>query len=109
LNEEAAKSREMVAKVLGANPAAASSVKPSTIATDIDCDECGKPMIIRNSRRGYFLGCSGYPKCKNTGDVPANLADQLGLNNNGKGETPSPTPEKLDESYGEIETDLSVE
>jgi DNA topoisomerase-1 len=109
LNEEAAKSREMVAKVLGANPAAAGTVKPSTYATDIDCDECGKPMTIRNSRRGYFLGCSGYPKCKNTGDVPANLVEQLGLN--GKAET-SKSPENggpSSESDGEIETDLSIE
>jgi len=21
-------------------------------------------MALRSSRRGYFLGCSGYPKCK---------------------------------------------
>jgi DNA topoisomerase-1 len=106
LNEEAAKSREMVAKVLGANPAAASSVKPSTIATDIDCDECGKPMIIRNSRRGYFLGCSGYPKCKNTGDVPAKLVEELGLNSNGKTETP---PAAASSDEGEIETDLAID
>jgi DNA topoisomerase-1 len=110
LNEEAAKSREMVAKVLGANPAAASSVKPSTIATDIDCDDCGKPMIIRNSRRGYFLGCSGYPKCKNTGDVPAKLVEELGLNSNGKTETP---PTAASGGGGEdddsVETDLTVD
>ncbi len=83
LNEESAKSRDMVSKILGDNPAAAGVVKPSSIATDIDCEDCGKPMTIRNSRRGYFLGCSGYPKCKNTGDVPANLIEQLGLNNDG--------------------------
>jgi DNA topoisomerase-1 len=110
LNEEAAKSREMVAKVLGENPANASTVKPSTYATDIDCDECGKPMTIRNSRRGYFLGCSGYPKCKNTGDVPANLVEQLGLNNgNGNAETPPAPEESSSNSDGEIETDLELE
>ena len=37
-------------------------------------------MIIRTGRRGQFLGCSGYPKCKNTGEVPAKLAEELGLN-----------------------------
>ena len=114
LNAESAKSKEMVAKVLGDNPAAAASVKPSSIATDIDCDDCGKPMTIRNSRRGYFLGCSGYPKCKNTGDVPANLAEQLGLNGNAKSENPTAsaptdTGESDSGSEGEIETDLELE
>lgn len=30
------------------------------------CEECGKPMLIRWSRKGKFLGCSGFPECKNT-------------------------------------------
>ena len=37
-------------------------------------------MIIRNGRRGQFLGCSGYPKCKNTAEVPAKLLEEMGLN-----------------------------
>ena len=57
--------------------------RANNIATDIDCDECGKPMVIRNGRRGPFLGCSGYPKCKNTGEVPAKLMEEMGLNGNG--------------------------
>jgi len=28
------------------------------------CPNCGKPLVIRESRYGQFLGCSGYPKCK---------------------------------------------
>lgn len=28
------------------------------------CEKCGKEMVVRNGRYGYFLGCSGYPKCK---------------------------------------------
>jgi DNA topoisomerase-1 len=80
LKEGAAKAQEMVAKIVGDNPAAAGAIKPSTFTTDIDCDECGKPMMIRTGRRGRFLGCSGYPKCKNTGEVPAKLLEELGLN-----------------------------
>ena len=34
------------------------------IVTDHMCDKCGKPMVLRTSKRGEFLGCSGYPKCK---------------------------------------------
>ena len=29
------------------------------------CDKCGKPMVQRKSQHGAFLGCSGYPNCKN--------------------------------------------
>lgn len=31
----------------------------------IDCDKCGRPMGIKRSRRGEFLGCTGYPDCRN--------------------------------------------
>jgi DNA topoisomerase-1 len=39
--------------------------------TDIPCNLCGRPMMIRTAGTGVFLGCSGYslpPKerCKNT-------------------------------------------
>lgn len=29
------------------------------------CDKCGKEMEIKKGPYGDFLGCSGYPKCKN--------------------------------------------
>jgi DNA topoisomerase-1 len=29
------------------------------------CDVCGRPMIVKFGRFGAFLGCSGYPDCKN--------------------------------------------
>jgi len=107
LNEESAKAAEMVSKVIGANPAAVGATPtPSKIATDIDCDDCGKPMVIRKGRRGYFLACTGYPKCKNTGEVPANLAEQLGLNQDARTAPTPPQPAGGDE---EIPTDLEVE
>ncbi len=31
---------------------------------DSTCELCGKPMVIKWSRRGKFLSCSGYPQCK---------------------------------------------
>ncbi|MEJ5244154.1 MAG: type I DNA topoisomerase [Bacteroidota bacterium] len=31
--------------------------------TDVLCDECGAPMVIKVSRRGRFLACSRYPDC----------------------------------------------
>lgn len=36
------------------------------VREDVLCEKCGKPMVVRQSRRGKFLGCSGYPKCKST-------------------------------------------
>ena len=42
------------------------------IITETLCDKCGKPMVLRSSKRGYFLGCSGYPKCKNI----VNISDE---------------------------------
>jgi DNA topoisomerase-1 len=91
LKDEAAKSQDLIAKILGENPTVASAKKQiSGTTTDIDCDECGKPMIIRSGRRGYFLGCSGYPKCKNTGEVPAKLLEELGVNEDKKDAVPPP-------------------
>ncbi|MGO9451918.1 MAG: type I DNA topoisomerase [Candidatus Binataceae bacterium] len=38
--------------------------EPTTPApTDQVCDKCGKPMVLKRSRFGEFLGCSGYPDC----------------------------------------------
>jgi DNA topoisomerase-1 len=44
--------------------------RPKPVMTDIRCDECGQPMVVRTGRRGKFLGCSGYPKCKGTKELP---------------------------------------
>jgi DNA topoisomerase-1 len=39
-----------------------------------ECPKCGKPLVLRKSIYGAFLGCSGYPKCRYTeklqDDVP---------------------------------------
>ncbi len=34
-------------------------------APDTVCDKCGKQMVLKRGRFGVFLGCSGYPECKN--------------------------------------------
>ena len=41
------------------------------------CPDCGAPMKIREGKRGYFLGCSKFPKCKGTREAPAELLEQL--------------------------------
>jgi len=42
------------------------------------CPECGAPMKLRPGRRGFFLGCSKYPKCKGTREASAELLEQAG-------------------------------
>ncbi|HWR59291.1 MAG TPA: type I DNA topoisomerase, partial [Thermodesulfovibrionales bacterium] len=41
-------------------------VKPADIPTDVTCEKCGMPMVIKWGRHGRFMACSGYPDCKNT-------------------------------------------
>ncbi len=36
--------------------------------TDVLCEVCGRPMVIRWGKNGPFLSCSGYPECKNARD-----------------------------------------
>ncbi|MBM3940854.1 MAG: DNA topoisomerase I, partial [SAR202 cluster bacterium] len=33
--------------------------------TDEICDQCGRPMVIRQGRFGPFVSCSGFPECRN--------------------------------------------
>ncbi len=47
-------------------PAASSGPDLKTIVVDETCDACGAAMTVRKGRRGFFLGCSKYPKCKTT-------------------------------------------
>lgn len=41
------------------------------------CPECGAAMKLRGSRRGYFLGCTKYPKCKGTREASPEILDQV--------------------------------
>ena len=47
-------------------PAAAAGPDLKTVIPEETCEDCGAPMTVRKGRRGYFLGCSKYPKCKGT-------------------------------------------
>ena len=47
------------------------------------CPSCGKPMILKKSRKGnFFLGCTGYPACGETKFVDVGLVEEY-LNRNG--------------------------
>jgi DNA topoisomerase-1 len=48
-------------------PAAASNgTDLKAIQVEETCDQCGGSMVVRRGRRGFFLGCGNYPKCKGT-------------------------------------------
>ncbi len=38
----------------------------SSEATDLVCEKCHKPMVLRHGKYGDFFACSGYPECRNT-------------------------------------------
>jgi DNA topoisomerase I len=43
--------------------------------TDLLCEKCGKPLVIKWGKHGSFIACTGYPECTNTREVPVDLAD----------------------------------
>ena len=52
------------------------------------CKSCGKPLVRRESSKGAFFGCSGYPSCKQlyqiTEDGKPDFAAQKGSKKEGK-------------------------
>ncbi len=43
--------------------------------TDLLCEKCGKPMVIKWGKHGSFIACTGYPECTNTREVEQEVAD----------------------------------
>ena len=43
------------------------------------CDICGKPMALKRGRFGQFLGCTGYPECKNIKRLPKDAPRDTGV------------------------------
>ena len=46
--------------------------------TDFVCEKCGKKMIKRLGRYGYFIACSGFPECKNTKGISFGVCPKCG-------------------------------
>lgn len=38
-------------------------MKRTGLITDLTCEVCGKPTVIKNGKYGPFLSCSAYPEC----------------------------------------------
>lgn len=68
------------------------------IETNVKCPKCGRPMLVRTSRKGtQFLGCSGYPECQ--------TAMSLNAINEG-GETQSTEQEVCEEKCAKCGSDM---
>ena len=39
-------------------------------ASDEVCEKCGRPMVKKLGRFGYFLACTGFPECMSTKSLP---------------------------------------
>ncbi|MDP7070164.1 MAG: DNA topoisomerase [Phycisphaerales bacterium] len=37
------------------------------LKTELECEKCGKPLNLRMGKRGPWLGCSSFPKCRGRG------------------------------------------
>ena len=59
------------------------------VEAGISCQKCGQRMVIRSGRRGKFIACSGYPRCRNT--RPFEKLEQLQAEAVANGTVPEPT------------------
>ncbi len=48
--------------------------------TDVVCEKCGRPMVKKLGRFGFFLACTGFPECKNTKSIPLARCPRPGCN-----------------------------
>ena len=51
------------------------NIKRMEKPTDLVCDKCGKPMVIKWGKHGSFIACTGYPECTNTRELQVDLPD----------------------------------
>ena len=42
------------------------NVKIEDEVSDVECEECGRMMVIKYGPHGKFLACPGFPECRNT-------------------------------------------
>jgi DNA topoisomerase-1 len=51
------------------------NIKRMEKPTDLTCDKCGKPMVIKWGKHGSFIACTGYPECTSTRELTVDLPD----------------------------------
>jgi DNA topoisomerase-1 len=68
-----------------------------TIVVDEPCEQCGGAMVVRRGRRGPFLGCGNYPKCKNTREPDEATREKIAALEAGSA-APTPAPSAVSEA-----------
>jgi DNA topoisomerase-1 len=46
--------------------------------TDLVCEKCGKMMLKKLGRFGFFLACSGFPECRTAKSLPLGICPKCG-------------------------------
>jgi DNA topoisomerase-1 len=54
--------------------------------TDLKCEKCGKPLVIKWGKHGSFIACTGYPECTYTRELTVDLPDVDGADLSEQGE-----------------------
>ena len=62
------------------------NIKRMEKPTDLLCDKCGKPLVIKWGKHGSFLACTGYPDCTYTRELTVDLPDVDGTDLSEQGE-----------------------
>jgi DNA topoisomerase-1 len=51
------------------------NIKRMERPTDLICEKCGKPLVIKWGKHGSFIACTGYPECTFTRELTVDLPD----------------------------------
>ncbi len=62
------------------------NIKRMEKPTDLLCDKCGKPLVIKWGKHGSFLACTGYPECTYTRELTVDLPDLEGADLSDQGD-----------------------
>ncbi|MDR2340650.1 MAG: type I DNA topoisomerase [Deltaproteobacteria bacterium] len=71
---------------------------------ELNCEKCGRPMVLKKGPYGHFLACSGYPGCKNT--LPLKVSD--GVAELRANEPPPEIPEGYDVTCPRCQNPMQV-
>ena len=80
--------------------------KPQPEATGVKCHKCRQgELVIRQSKRGPFLGCNRFPRCRTI--VAVAQLDRL-KELQSAGQWPPDSPEKADQILGKTKEKKAV-
>ncbi|QQE12672.1 type I DNA topoisomerase [Planctomycetota bacterium] len=65
--------------ILKIDPKTHAVVLPKTppMLTDLPCPKCGEQLNVRDSKRGFWLSCSAFPKCRGRGKLSDLTEEQV--------------------------------